>query len=172
LLYHWLKPGETKDTNPATKLQAESFTLVDSLGKVRGQWAMTDKGPTYMMADEKGVERLRLGVIAQGPYVALQDAEGRLRVVLDATKPDGPSVSVLDEQGLIRGRMLVNASGSFISLQDGKGKTRIGQGVTKEGGGLTRLDEEGKERLRLGAPEAGPVLFMKDGDGKEVFRKP
>ncbi len=44
--------------------------------------------------------------------------------------------------------------------------------VTKDGGGLTNLDEEGKERLRLVAPETGPVLFMKDGDGKEVFRKP
>jgi len=103
LLYEWFKPGKTKDSNPASKLQAESFTLVDSSGKVRGQWAMTNKGPTYMMADDKGVERLRLGVIAQGPYVALQDGEGRLRVVMDATKPDGPSVSVLDEQGMLRG---------------------------------------------------------------------
>ena len=172
LVYQWFKPGESKDSNPASKVQVESFTLLDPAGKVRGQWAMTDKGPAYMMADEKGVERLRLGVIAQGPYVALQDADGRLRVVLDATKPDGPSVSVLDEQGILRGRMLVNASGSFISLQDSKGKTRIGQGVTKDGGGLTLLDEESKERLRLGAPETGLVLFLKDGDGKEVFRRP
>jgi hypothetical protein len=53
------------------------------------------------MKDERGVERLRLGVLAQGPYVALQDEKGRLRVVLDATKPDGPSLCVLDEQNLI-----------------------------------------------------------------------
>src|SRR5258708_28301754 len=69
LLYQWFKPGETKDSNPARKLQAESFTLVSASGTVRGQWAITDKGPAYMMADEKGVERVRLGVITQGPYV-------------------------------------------------------------------------------------------------------
>ncbi len=125
-----------------------------------------------MLADDKGVERVRLGVIPEGPFVALQDNVGSLRVVMDATKPDGPSDSVLDEQGMIRGRMVVSAAGSFLSLLGTKGKTRVGQGVTGEGGGLSLLDEDGKERLRLGAPDAGPVLWLKDGDGKELFRKP
>jgi hypothetical protein len=173
LLYQWSNPGDSKQASKlAQKLRAESFSLVDAADKVRGQWAMTDNGPGLMLADDKGVEQVRLGVIPEGPYVALQDGEGRLRVVMDATKPDGPSISVLDEQGMIRGRMVVSAAGSFLSLKDTKGKTRVGQGVTREGGGLTLLDEDGKERLRLGAPDVGRVLWLKDGDGKEVFRRP
>ena len=71
------------------------------LGRLEGSGQLTEKGPEFFMKDERGVERLRLGVLAQGPYVALQDEKGRLRVVLDATKPDGPSLCVLDEQNLI-----------------------------------------------------------------------
>ena len=86
-----------------------------------------------------------MGIIEQGPYIGLQDSEGRLRVVLDPTRPDGPSVCVMDERAVIRGRMLVNNLGSFLSLLDTKGKTRVGMGLTEKGGGLTLLDENGKE---------------------------
>ncbi|MFL5245306.1 MAG: hypothetical protein ACJ8FY_24685 [Gemmataceae bacterium] len=121
-LYQWSKPADSNQAGKQ-KLQAESFSLVDAAGKVRSQWAVTDKGPAYMMADEKGVERVRIGVIEQGHYVALQDAAGKLRVVMDGTFPDGPSVCVVDELGAIRGRMLANKLGSFLSLMDSRGKT-------------------------------------------------
>jgi hypothetical protein len=79
MLYQWSKPADNNQAGKlAPRLQAESFSLVDAAGKVRGQWTVTDKGPAYMMADEKGVERVRIGVIEQGPYVALQDSAGKL----------------------------------------------------------------------------------------------
>src|SRR5437660_1094976 len=87
LLYQSSKPADSNQAGKQ-KFQAESFSLVDAAGKVRSQWAVTDKGPAYMMADEKGVERVRIGVIEQGPYVALQDSAGKLRVVMDGTFPD------------------------------------------------------------------------------------
>jgi hypothetical protein len=169
LILLWFRPVNNE---LPSKLRAESFSLIDASGNVQGLWEVTDKGPIFTLNDEKGVERVRQGVIAQGPFIALQDGAGRLRVVMDATKEDGPSISVIDEKGFIRGRVVVTALGSFVSLLDEKGKTRLGQGVTREGGGMTLLDEGGKERLRIGAPETGPLLLMKDKDGKEVFRKP
>src|SRR5260370_26045620 len=74
LLYQWSNPSDSKQASKlAQKLQAESFSLVDAAGKVRGQCAMTDKGPGLMLADDKGVDRARLGVIPDGPFAPLQD---------------------------------------------------------------------------------------------------
>src|SRR5260370_16710108 len=79
LLYQWFKPGETKDSNPALKLQAESFTLVSASGPVRGQCPITAKCPAYMMPDQKHVERVPFTVIPPVPSVFLQDLEGHAR---------------------------------------------------------------------------------------------
>jgi hypothetical protein len=57
----------------SSTLEAENIKLVDAAGKVGGVWSITENGPEFKMLDERGAERLRLGVIAQGPYVALQD---------------------------------------------------------------------------------------------------
>jgi hypothetical protein len=99
-LYLWDQEKRQKPSAPSI-VEGETFVMKDAAGNVGGKWAITEKGPEFLMKDERGVERLRLGVLAQGPYVALQDEKGRLRVVLDATKPDGPSLCVLDEQNLI-----------------------------------------------------------------------
>src|SRR5579859_8120375 len=65
LLFLWFKPANSQ---PPSKLKAESFSLVDAAGNVRGQWEVTDKGPVFTLNDEAGVERVRQGVIAQGPF--------------------------------------------------------------------------------------------------------
>jgi hypothetical protein len=49
--------------------------------------------------------------------------------------------------------MLVNQLGSFLSLMDTKDITRVGLGVTKNGGGMSLLDENTKEPVGTSAPD-------------------
>lgn len=109
-----------RDSRREHRIEAESFVLKDATGKTRGLWSATGAEPGLMLADEKGIERVRMGIIEQGPYIGLQDAEGRLRV--GVTEARGGGLTLLDENSKDRLSLSCPDAGAVIAIKDEKGK--------------------------------------------------
>ena len=60
-------------------ISASAFNLVDSQGKLRGQFGFAKEGPPgFWLMDEKGTSRLAMGLYTDGTaHLGLQDRQGQ-----------------------------------------------------------------------------------------------
>ncbi len=108
--------GASKIPRPSSEIiQAAGFQLVDEAGLVRGKLRMGEDGPTLVLLDVDGNERVDLFDSAEATALYLRDREGQPRVGAAQFAhggggfalhgPEGVGTSVLYMQGTGPGRL-------------------------------------------------------------------
>jgi len=122
-------------TGPAIpeKIEAGSFILKDSNGKIRAELSMAGTGPTFKLRDESGTPLITLSLndsSPQGPMMLFSDAEHHAGVSLSVLQGMGSQLSLVGERPDIQARMEVAPDGTSFELSDANGfTTSIGNGM-------------------------------------------
>jgi len=139
--------GQTKQTKkPAPKpaaaaaapstpdqIEAHSFVLKDSNGKVRAEISMTGTGPGLKLRDEAGMALLTLSLndsAPQGPLLLMSDPQHKAGVSISVLSGNGSQLSLVGERPDIQARMAVAPAGTSFEMSDADGfTTSIGNGL-------------------------------------------
>lgn len=82
LMFHFVQINFFPSANAVESkvISASSFNLVDSQGKLRGQFGFSKEGPPgFWLMDEKGTSRLAMGLYTDGTaHFGLQDRQGQM----------------------------------------------------------------------------------------------
>lgn len=128
----------TSATTPATvaipdKIEAGSFILKDSAGKVRAELSMAGTGPTFKLRDESGIPLVTLSLndgAPQGPMMLLADRQHHASVSVSVLEGMGSQLSLMGERPDIQARMAVTPDGTSLEMSDSEGfTTSIGNGM-------------------------------------------
>ena len=160
---------------------ARSFFLVDSDGKLRGSFSLSDDDrPSFSLNDADGKERLNISLLEDGPRVELSDATGVVRVVLGAD--DSPSVVVNDAAGESQVALRYSEDGGVVSViggsvivYDSELKAQTALAMLPDGTpALAMLNADGKVGCELfgGGPGCGPHFRLVNDEGETVFQAP
>ncbi|HET6144312.1 MAG TPA: hypothetical protein VFE02_12460 [Candidatus Acidoferrales bacterium] len=139
--------GQTKQTRkPAPKaaaapaapgtpdqIEAHSFVLKDSTGKVRAELSMTGTGPGLKLRDEAGTALVTLSLndsAPQGPILLMSDPQHKAGVSVSVLSGNGSQLSLVGERPDIQARMAVAPAGTSFEMSDAEGfTTSIGNGL-------------------------------------------
>src|ERR1700693_4089101 len=139
--------GQTKQTkktppNPAAapaapvtpeQIEAHSFVLKDSNGKVRAELSMTGTGPGLKLRDEAGTALVTLSLndgAPQGPLLLMSDPQHKAGVSISVLSGNGSQLSLVGERPDIQARMAVAPAGTSFEMSDAEGfTTSIGNGL-------------------------------------------
>jgi hypothetical protein len=139
--------GQTKQTKkPAPKspaapgapvtpdqIEAHSFVLKDSNGKVRAELSMTGTGPGLKLRDEAGTALVTLSLndgAPQGPLLLMSDPQHKAGVSISVLSGNGSQLSLVGERPDIQARMAVAPAGTSFEMSDADGfTTSIGNGL-------------------------------------------
>jgi hypothetical protein len=125
-------------TTPATaaipdKIEAGSFILKDSAGKVRAELSMAGTGPTFKLRDESGIPLVTLSLndgTPQGPMMLLSDPQHHASVSVSVLQGMGSQLSLVGARPDIQARMAVTPDGTSLEMSDSEGfTTSIGNGM-------------------------------------------
>lgn len=131
-------PTKTKPAPPAAsaipdKIEAQSFILKDSTGKVRAELSMAGTGPAFKLRDENGIPLVTLSLIdgtPQGPMMLLSDPQHHASVSISVLQGMGSQLSLVGERPDIQARMAVTPDGTSLEISDAEGfTTSIGNGI-------------------------------------------
>jgi hypothetical protein len=135
---------QTKKTAPKTaaapaasvtpeQIEAHSFILKDSNGKVRAELSMTGTGPGLKLRDEAGTALVTLSLnddAPQGPLLLLSDPQHKAGVSISVLSGNGSQLSLVGERPDIQARMAVAPAGTSFEMSDAEGfTTSIGNGL-------------------------------------------
>ncbi len=139
--------GQTKQTKkPAPKsaaapaapvtpdqIEAHSFILKDSNGKVRAELSMTGTGPGLKLRDESGTALVTLSLNddnPQGPLLLMSDPQHHAGFSVSVLNGNGSQLSLSGERPDIQARMAVAPTGTSFEMSDADGfTTSIGNGL-------------------------------------------
>lgn len=125
----------TTPTAPAIpdKIEAGSFILKDSTGKVRAELSMAGTGPTFKLRDESGIPLVTLSLndgAPQGPMMLLADPQHHAAFSVSVLEGMGSQLSLVGERPDIQARMAVTPDGTSLEMSDSEGfTTSIGNGM-------------------------------------------
>ena len=132
-------PTKTKPaTTPAVpvipeKIEAQSFILKDSAGKVRAEISMAGTGPALKLRDESGIPLVTISLndgAPQGPMMLLSDPQHHASVSVSVLQGMGSQLSLVGERPDIQARMAVTPDGTSLEMSDAEGfTTSIGNGM-------------------------------------------
>jgi hypothetical protein len=138
LLGQTKRPRKTAPT-PASapvvpeKLEAESFVLKDSTGKIRAELSMAGTGPSLKMLDESGTPLMTLSLndgAPQGPLMLFSDPQHHAGFSVSVLDGLGSQLSLVGARPDIQARMEVAPDGTSLELSDAEGfTTSIGNGT-------------------------------------------
>lgn len=115
------------------KIEAQSFILKDSAGKVRAELSMAGTGPTLKLRDENGTPLVALSLndgAPQGPMMLLSDPQHHASVSVSVLEGMGSQLSLVGERPDIQARMAVTPDGTSLEMSDSEGfTTSIGNGM-------------------------------------------
>ena len=120
---------------PATpeQIEAHSFILKDSNGKVRAELSMTGTGPGLKLRDEAGTALVTLSLnddAPQGPLLLMSDPQHKAGVSISVLSGNGSQLSLVGERPDIQARMAVAPAGTSFEMSDADGfTTSIGNGL-------------------------------------------
>lgn len=80
------------------RVEARGLDLVDAQGRVLGTFGVDEAGVALRIRDERGIERVRLGMVRDLPSLLLFDEGGAQRVVLESAPP-GPGLALFGPDG-------------------------------------------------------------------------
>jgi hypothetical protein len=119
---------------PGPKIvEAESFVLKDTNGRVRAELAMSGAGPSLKLKDEKGSALVTLSLndsAPSGPLLLLSDPQHHASFALSVLEGAGSQLSLAGERPDIQLRLRTAPDGTALELSDKDGfSTTIGNGV-------------------------------------------
>jgi len=132
---HAHKAGTTTPAAPAIpeKIEAGSFILKDSNGKIRAELSMAGTGPTFKLRDESGTPLITLSLndsSPQGPMMLFSDPQHHAGVSVSVLEGMGSQLSLVGARPDIQARMAVAPEGTSFEMSDANGfTTSIGNGI-------------------------------------------
>jgi hypothetical protein len=115
------------------QIEAHSFVLKDSNGKVRAELSMTGTGPGLKLRDEAGTALVTLSLndsAPQGPLLLMSDPQHKAGVSVSVLSGNGSQLSLVGERPDIQARMAVAPAGTSFEMSDADGfTTSIGNGL-------------------------------------------
>ena len=119
---------------PGPKIvEAESFVLKDTNGRVRAELAMSGAGPSLKLKDEKGSALVTLSLndnAPSGPLLLLSDPQHHASFALSVLEGAGSQLSLAGERPDIQLRLRTAPDGTALELSDKDGfSATIGNGV-------------------------------------------
>jgi hypothetical protein len=115
------------------KIEAESFIMKDSNGKIRAELSMAATGPTFKLLDESGTPLIKLSLndsSPQGPMMLFSDPQHHAGVSLSVLEAMGSQLSLVGARPDIQARMEVAPEGTSLEMSDADGfTTSIGNGI-------------------------------------------
>jgi hypothetical protein len=115
------------------QIEARSFVLKDSNGKVRAELSMTGTGPGLKLRDEAGTALVTLSLnddAPQGPLLLMSDPQHKAGVSISVLSGNGSQLSLVGERPDIQARMAVAPGGTSFEMSDADGfTTSIGNGL-------------------------------------------
>ena len=115
------------------KIEAGSFILKDSTGKIRAELSMAGTGPTFKLRDESGIPLVALSLndgAPQGPMMLFSDPQHRAAVTISVLEGMGSQLSLVGARPDIQARMAVTPDGTSLEMSDSEGfTTSIGNGI-------------------------------------------
>ena len=137
------------------KIEAGSFILKDSNGKIRAELSMAGTGPTFKLRDESGTPLITLSLNdsnPQGPLMLFSDPQHHAGVSLSVLEGMGSQLSLVGARPDIQARMEVAPEGTSFEMSDSDGfTTSIGNGM---------MASKGKQPKKTTA--ASVTLYGKD----------
>jgi hypothetical protein len=135
--------GQTKHPRKATpapaapvvpeKIEAESFIMKDSAGKVRAELSMAGTGPALKLLDESGSPLMTLSLndgSPKGPMMRFSDPQHQAGVSLSVLEGMGSQISLVGERPDIQARIAVAPDGTSMEMSDADGfATSIGNAM-------------------------------------------
>jgi len=134
--------GQTKHAHKAAlatapaipeKIEAQSFILKDSTGKIRAELSMAGTGPTLKLRDESGTPLIALSLndsSPQGAMMLFSDPQHHAGVSLSVLEGMGSQLSLVGARPDIQARMEVAPEGTSLEISDADGfTTSIGNGM-------------------------------------------
>ena len=129
-------PRKAAPTAPAAvpeKIEAGSFIMKDSNGKIRAQLSMAGTGPSFKLLDGTGTPLMTLSLndgSPQGPMMLFSDPQHRAGVSLSVLEGMGSQLSLVGARPDIQARMEVAPEGTSLEVSDADGfTTSIGNGM-------------------------------------------
>ena len=129
------KPAAAAPAAPATpdQIEAHSFVLKDSNGKVRAELSMSGTGPGIKLRDESGTALVTLSLnddAPQGPLLMMSDPQHKAAVSISVLAGNGSQLALVGERPDIQARMAVAPAGTSFEMSDADGfTTSIGNGL-------------------------------------------
>jgi len=115
------------------KIEAGSFIMKDSNGKIRAELSMVGTGPTFKLRDENGTPLITLFLndgSPQGPMMLFSDPQHHAGVSLSVLEGMGSQLSLVGARPDIQARMEVAPEGTSFEMSDTNGfTTSIGNGM-------------------------------------------
>ena len=132
---HPHKAGTATPAAPAIpeKIEAGSFILKDSNGKIRAELSLAGTGPTFKLRDESGTPLITLSLndsSPQGPMMLFSDPQHHAGVSVSVLEGMGSQLSLVGARPDIQARMAVAPEGTSFEMSDANGfTTSIGNGI-------------------------------------------
>jgi hypothetical protein len=115
------------------KIEAGSFIMKDSNGKIRAELSMTGTGPTFKLLAESGAPQMTLSLndsSPQGPMMLFSDPQHHAGFSLSVLEGMGSQLSLVGARPDIQARMEVAPGGTSLEMSDADGfTTSIGNGM-------------------------------------------
>lgn len=128
------------------EVRANEFIVVDENGKTRARLGASKDGTVLVMYDENGTGRTWLGAGKykdDKPGLFLCDDNGEVRAALAVPK-EGPGLVMSDKDGTVRAWLAADKDSTGLALCDKNGKLRAWLTTDKDNAGLSLLNEKGK----------------------------
>jgi hypothetical protein len=121
-------PRKAPTTTPAVpeKIEAGSFIMKDSSGKIRATLSMAATGPALKLLDENGTPLMTLSLndgSPQGPMMLLSGPQHRAAFSLSVLEGMGSQLSLVGARPDIQARMEVAPEGTSLEMSDADGFT-------------------------------------------------
>jgi hypothetical protein len=137
------KPARAPTPAPAPALpkniEAESFVLKDSSGRVRAELSMGGSGPSLKLRDQSGTALVNLSLNDEapaGPFLLLSDPQHHAGLSISILQGAGSQLTLTGERADIQAHIGVTPDGTTLALSDHDGfTTNIGSGVQPAKGG-------------------------------------
>lgn len=115
------------------KIEAGSFVMKDTNGKIRAELSMAGTGPAFKLFDESGTPLVAISLNdgnPQGPMMLFSDPQHHAGFSLSVLDGMGSQLSLVGARPDIQARMEVAPDGTSLEMSDADGfTTSIGNGM-------------------------------------------
>lgn len=150
-------------SNPSDNrtVEAQSFVVKDSSGRMRARLGMQGDGPALCLYDASEKTRMVLRVVDEDVGGTVQEKEGEERVALAPYAGSGV-LGFWGADGKMQALFLARADGPSLYLYDADSKVRLRIDVRQIGASLSVYDSNEKIRAELAVIEDGPSVLLSD----------